>query len=332
MVALDYSPPAGLVASAGWDGRIGLWRADGSGEPRFLEGHGGPVHDVVFGPEGRTVYSASQDGTLRLWDVTGGKELRTLVANGFGVNAVTLAPDGAWLAYGTIDGIMRVIDPASGAQIADFTLGGRAVLALAVNGRGDRLAVGDAEGYIMLIDTSGWRLLRDFRAAVRGPIWSLSFSGDGSDLLAAGLGDTVFAWPVESLGLGGQEMAGDGAAQPRAAADSPGAVLFRQKCEICHMLGPDSGRRAGPTLLGLFGRRAGSLTDYAYSPLLENSDIVWTDETIDALFDLGPDHFVPGSKMPMQRIGNAADRESLIAFLKSATDPMANGKEEEGSK
>ena len=38
-----------------------------------------------------------------------------------------------------------------------------------------------------------------------------------------------------------------------------------------------------------------------------------------ALFDLGPDHFIPGSKMPMQRITARSDRDDLIAFLKEAT-------------
>jgi cytochrome c len=42
---------------------------------------------------------------------------------------------------------------------------------------------------------------------------------------------------------------------------------------------------------------------------------------VDALFDIGPDHFIPGSKMPMQRITARSDRDDLIAFLKEATRP-----------
>ena len=45
------------------------------------------------------------------------------------------------------------------------------------------------------------------------------------------------------------------------------------------------------------------------------------DDTIDALFDLGPDHYIPGSKMPMQRITTAEDRKDLVGFLKHATQP-----------
>ena len=60
---------------------------------------------------------------------------------------------------------------------------------------------------------------------------------------------------------------------------------------------------------------------YPYSDILDGSDIVWTEETIDALFDSGPDHYIPGSKMPMQRITAGQDRQDLIDYLREATGP-----------
>ncbi len=53
--------------------------------------------------------------------------------------------------------------------------------------------------------------------------------------------------------------------------------------------------------------------------MLEGSAIVWTAETIDTLFDQGPEHYIPGSKMPMQVIAGAGDRADLIAYLEEAT-------------
>ena len=69
----------------------------------------------------------------------------------------------------------------------------------------------------------------------------------------------------------------------------------------------------------LFGRRAGKVTDYTYSDTLDGSEIVWSAETIDALFDLGPDHYIPGTKMPMQRIVKQIDRDDLIDYLRAQT-------------
>jgi cytochrome c len=100
---------------------------------------------------------------------------------------------------------------------------------------------------------------------------------------------------------------------------SNGERQFQRKCSICHALGPDGERRAGPTLYGLFGRPAGSVDGYLYSGTLAQAEIVWSEESVDALFDIGPDHYIPGSKMPQQRITGARDRDDLVAFLKDAT-------------
>ncbi|MCL4161815.1 UNVERIFIED_CONTAM: hypothetical protein GTU68_031308 [Idotea baltica] len=100
---------------------------------------------------------------------------------------------------------------------------------------------------------------------------------------------------------------------------SNGERQFARKCSICHSLTPRSARRAGPTLHGLFGRAAGSVPDYAYSNRLSGSEIIWNADSINALFDLGPDHYIPGSKMPMQRITNPDDRADLITYMRQAT-------------
>lgn len=103
-----------------------------------------------------------------------------------------------------------------------------------------------------------------------------------------------------------------------------GAVLYR-KCAICHTTREDSGHRAGPTLLGLFGRRAGTIDDYPYSRALRGSGIVWNAETVGRLFDVGPDRMVPGTKMPLQRIPNPADRAALVKHLRKITRRRASG-------
>ena len=107
---------------------------------------------------------------------------------------------------------------------------------------------------------------------------------------------------------------------------SNGQRQFVRKCSICHSLEPvgsDPGgaRRAGPSLHGLFGRPAGTVAGYRYSDALTGSPVIWEAGTIDQLFEKGPDHFTPGSKMPMQQIAELADRQDLIAYLRDNTGP-----------
>ncbi len=322
VAGLAVSPETGLVASASWDGTIGLWPLDGDRPGRMLRGHAQGVNDVAFADGGTRLYSVSMDGTIRIWDVVQGTEERQLVRHGFGVNELILNEDDGWLAYGAVDGVTRLVDLETGAELGDFTLDRRPILALAYHAGTQQLAVGDGEGYIMIVDTGAGRIVRDFRAARQGPVWALAFSPDGRNLHAGGIEDIMYSWPVDTMTEHGQM-----ATETRSFLQDPeslpnGERQFMRKCSICHTTTARGGRKAGPTLHGLFGRSAGSLSDYRYSKTLAGSDIVWSEETIDRLFDLGPDHVVPGSKMPMQRISATRDRQDLIDYLRRATAPV----------
>lgn len=93
-----------------------------------------------------------------------------------------------------------------------------------------------------------------------------------------------------------------------------GQALFRANCGACHSV---TCNRQGPKLEGLFGRRAGSVSDFhQYTPELKASGLVWTDETIDAYLT-DPNKLVPGTTMAaFGRVENAKDRKELIAYMR----------------
>lgn len=336
VTALAISPETERVASASWDGTIGLWplgegvgrglyRPPDAAKAEMLTDHQQGVNDVAFSLDGTRLFSASSDGTLRVWtNLHSDPSSRVLVSNGFGINKLVVDETEGWLAYGAVDGVTRVIDLESGKTIADFTLERRPILSMAYHAATDQLAVGDGQGYIMMIDTAEWQISRDFRAMRQGPVWALAFSPDGAAIYAGGIEDVAFSWPVALLDeydpAGGETRS----FLRQADAMPNGERQFMRKCSICHALTPPPSRKAGPSLHGVFGRQAGTVPGYRYSQVLTGSDIIWSDDTIDALFDLGPDHYIPGSKMPMQRITRAEDRRDLVDFLRKAAGKGEN--------
>lgn len=93
---------------------------------------------------------------------------------------------------------------------------------------------------------------------------------------------------------------------------SHGEELYVE-CAACHTFNNDD-EELGPGLGALFGRRAGALENFYYSPAMENSGIVWNADTLNA-FIANPQAAVPLNRMPYSGLTDAQDRADLIAYL-----------------
>jgi cytochrome c2 len=90
-----------------------------------------------------------------------------------------------------------------------------------------------------------------------------------------------------------------------------------EECVACHST--ERGTNAvGPTLFGVFDRKAGELADYRYSPALKRSGITWTAQTLDA-FIADPQQVVPANRMPYAGMPDAGARADLIAYLQKVS-------------
>ncbi|RWO53992.1 c-type cytochrome [Mesorhizobium sp.] len=345
--------PNGRFASAGTDGRIAIWQI-GRGEPaRILEGHTGPVADLELSPDGSMLASASWDTTVRLWPLAGGPA-RVLEGHRANVNALAFLADATLVSAGydaTVifwpsqagapplraimptplnalarasgdrlfvagaDGQLRLLDRRGKVQLEVPVLG-KPVIALAATPDANYLAVAGIGDGILLLDAISLSTIRTLDTSGVA-VWSLAFAAGGKTLLAGGADHLVREWNVETGERLGAATAGRTDPMARYAGN-PDAEVFRA-CVACHTLDPNDGHRAGPTLHGIFGRKIASVPGYHYSPAFRKMDIVWTPETVSELFELGPNAYTPGTKMPEQTISNAEDRAALIRFLQAET-------------
>jgi len=90
-----------------------------------------------------------------------------------------------------------------------------------------------------------------------------------------------------------------------------------QDCAACHKLEAGA-NNLGPSLHGIFMRKAGELSDFRYSPAIKRSGIVWSPETLEK-FITDPQAMVPANRMPYAGMASPGDRADLIAYLQKMT-------------
>jgi cytochrome c len=80
-----------------------------------------------------------------------------------------------------------------------------------------------------------------------------------------------------------------------------GMTVFK-RCSACHAA--TDANKVGPGLLGVVGRKAGTVPNYKYSEGLGSAGITWDDTTLDAY---------------LAAVANVKDRQDVIAYLKTLT-------------
>jgi len=120
---------------------------------------------------------------------------------------------------------------------------------------------------------------------------------------------------VARLWLGLAVCLASGAA--RADGDAARGEKRFDECAACHSV--ERGvNNVGPSLAGIFARKAGELPDFRYSPAMKRSGIAWSPQTLDS-FVGDPQKLVPANRMPYAGMADAGARADLIAYLREAT-------------
>lgn len=90
--ALAFSPDGNLLAAAGGDQRIRLFRHTNGQVVKTLEGHRGLVRSIAIHPNGRFLVSAGFDGSLRSWRFPLGAEIARMESDVKEIFSVAILP------------------------------------------------------------------------------------------------------------------------------------------------------------------------------------------------------------------------------------------------
>jgi WD40 repeat protein len=205
-----------LLATAGFDGGVRVWRYDrtldeAKPEPlaTFTE-HGGRVRQVRFSPSGRLLSSAGYDGSAWVHDLVGGTACRASITGKRGGDEVYNAlfgPDARWLLTTSNDSERPVrlfsattcapVDAGDAMRHGDAPVQAAAVQPV---GGGALVATGDERGTVRLLFQGAdgvWHKHCEVAAGI-GPIGDIALSADGSLAGAVGTASRAVLLAVEA--------------------------------------------------------------------------------------------------------------------------------------
>ena len=102
-------------------------------------------------------------------------------------------------------------------------------------------------------------------------------------------------------------------AAARAQDAAAGERVFKSQCSTCHAAVPGK-NLVGPSLAGLFGRKAGEVPGFRYSAANKAADITWDAASLDPYL-ANPKAVIPGTSMLYAGLKNDGQRADLIAYL-----------------
>lgn len=96
-----------------------------------------------------------------------------------------------------------------------------------------------------------------------------------------------------------------------------GATTFARACAACHSLQPNR-NMTGPSLAGVWGRKAGTLQSFdRYSLALKSVNVTWDASSLDQWIK-DPSRFIPRNRMTFPGIADSQARRELIDYLRRA--------------
>lgn len=180
-----------MLATGGDDFAVRLWDAITGRELAKLTGKGKQVTGLAFSPDGKHIAMGDGSGTIKIWRLESGQLLNEFDESVAGwIFGLAFSRDGRKLAAALRDGSIRVWDVVAGQRIATLIGHGARARSVAFSPDGKRLASCGDDQMVKVWDVE--RRQESLTLRRDGRVYSVTFSSDGSLLVASGAGTVEF--------------------------------------------------------------------------------------------------------------------------------------------
>ena len=194
-LAVAISPDSRLLASAGEDGTLGVYRLR-TGRLIGSTQAQGTLQDLDFSADGRLLAAASLAGQIVVWDVKRRATVQT-IDHGEAIYALRFAPSGTTIATGDNSGNVDFWNAVSGRRLPQtLSGGGGAVSSVSFDPAGHRLMTTSDDGNIRLWDLTDDKLIGAPLPGGSG-FGRGTFYPDGDHVIAVYPSGTGIVWNVD---------------------------------------------------------------------------------------------------------------------------------------
>lgn len=190
----------GLIATAGWDGKIQLWRQQGNTTilVKSWQAHQTPISTLSFSVDGQRIASGSDDQAIKIWDINGSLQ-HTLIGHSAKVTGLSFSPNGEFLASASEDKTLRLWRASDGHPIRAFNGHQDGVSSVAWSANSQLLASGSYDNTIHLWTPDG-TLLRTLTGH-DSAIAAVAFNPNQQTLASASWDNTIKLWRISDGAL-----------------------------------------------------------------------------------------------------------------------------------
>ena len=195
--SVAWSPDGKLIASAGDDKTVQVWKARTSTPLLTYQGHTRSVVRVVWSPNGKLIASAGADKTVQVWDASTGIPLLIYHGHTDAVNSVAWSPNGKLIASAGDDATVQVWDTSSGKSLFTYLGHTDAVESVVWSPNGKLIASAGDDKTVQVWDASTGKSLLTYKGH-NGVVQSVAWSPNGKLIASAGNDKTVQVWDAST--------------------------------------------------------------------------------------------------------------------------------------
>ncbi len=195
--AVAFSPDSTLVAEAGADRAIRIFKVESGEQVALIEDHADWIYDLAFSPDGKRLASASRDKTSKVFDVEKKESLVTFPGHADTVYSVAFSPDGKLVLSAGADGQIRFWNPdEDGKQVRNVGGFGGGCFKITFAPDGKTLIGAGADKVVRVINPENGQVGKSLSGHTDW-IYTLAVSPDGKTIASGSWDGEVRLWNAE---------------------------------------------------------------------------------------------------------------------------------------